>query len=215
MTDLVTCSSSLSALHVNKQAFKQPAEGQTQLAAVAHPDVSPYPRATTRPTAISQSLFFFYGLNSSSLASRNLSSKMSIWCSFSSLQKDSLNINKYLYSVSSFMLVTSDTRRTESEWVLSHCGGGQPVWGNKQIHKYPQKGTQTRFKAEMSFSQPAVHTRISSNNVPWSTFRNSWSQTGMSSVRFSLFSSSSGGGGSSLWWVHHWITCGTQLSLIW
>lgn len=52
---------------------------------------------------------------------------------------------------------------------------------------------------------------MSSNKVPWSTFRNSWSHTGMSSVRFSLFSSSSGGGGSSLWWVHHWITCGTQI----
>ena len=48
---------------------------------------------------------------------------------------------------------------------------------------------------------------MSSNKVPWSTFRNSWSHTGMSSVLFSLFSSSSGGGGSSLWWVHHWITC--------
>ena len=48
---------------------------------------------------------------------------------------------------------------------------------------------------------------MSSNRVPWSTLRNSWSHTGMSSVLFSLFSSSSGGGGSSLWWVHHWITC--------
>lgn len=48
-----------------------------------------------------------------------------------------------------------------------------------------------------------LFTRISSNKVPWSTLRNSWSQTGMSSVLFSLFSSSSGGGGSSLWWVHH------------
>ncbi len=51
---------------------------------------------------------------------------------------------------------------------------------------------------------------MSSNKVPWSTLRNSWSHTGMSSVLFSLFSSSSGGGGSSLWWVHHWITWGKK-----
>ena len=42
-------------------------------------------------------------------------------------------------------------------------------------------------------------TKISSNNVPWSTLRYSASHEQMSSVLFSLFSSSSGGGGSSLW----------------
>jgi len=50
-------------------------------------------------------------------------------------------------------------------------------------------------------------TKMSSNRVPWSTLRNSWSHGSMSSVLFSLFSSSSGGGGSSLWWVAHSITC--------
>ncbi len=69
-------------------------------------------------------------------------------------------------------------------------------------------------------AQAVLHTRMSSKRVPWSTLRNSWSHTGMSSVLFSLFSSSSGGGGSSLWWVHHWITCGhikhtVRLSTFW
>ena len=55
-------------------------------------------------------------------------------------------------------------------------------------------------------NQTQTLTRMSSNSVPWSTFRNSTSHVQMSSVRFSLFSSSSAGGGSSLWYVHHWIT---------
>uniref|UniRef100_A0A182UIH9 Uncharacterized protein n=1 Tax=Anopheles melas TaxID=34690 RepID=A0A182UIH9_9DIPT len=45
--------------------------------------------------------------------------------------------------------------------------------------------------------------RISSNSVPWSTFRKSASHELMSSVRFSLLSSSSTGIGSSLWKVAH------------
>lgn len=85
------------------------------------------------------------------------------------------------------------------------CEGKQSSINKLRSARYSRERQKSHGSGQPPHCLKKKHlfTRISSNKVPWSTLRNSWSQTGMSSVLFSLFSSSSGGGGSSLWWVHH------------
>lgn len=117
------------------------------------------------------------------------------------LKNEQSSVFKYVPYIFMAMLELRNNR-SDDRWGLA-CGGDG--FGSIFLSASLMRFNATQIKKKR-LVETEVFTRISSNKVPWSTLRNSWSHTGMSSVLFSLFSSSSGGGGSSLWWVHHWMT---------